>query len=259
MPLIFWCEFPGQVDFKKLNKLVDFKASIYFAVHWRDEFLAIKKKIKNRNISVCVWPILEKKSGYWFSGFSARKDIDRLDNFNGFNMKIDIEPPIYFGKHGLLKDIIWFLRHSIVKGKNNDYLSMKIKKLHGNLILSGFLLPSFLRKRYGDYSIGLYTGQRYSKSYICYTTFFPRFFLRLIRQIYCSIIKKMDKKNFFAIGLTNSGIFGNEPAYENINEFRKDIDMAKKAGVKNLCVYSIEGILKRKDAEKWLLPMRDFS
>ena len=259
MPLIFWCEFPGQVDFTKLNRLISFKASIYFAVRSRNEFLAIKKKIKNKNISIGAWPILEKRNGYWFSGFIAKKDIDRLDDFAGLNMKIDIEPPIYHGKHSLLKDIIWFLRHSIVEGKNNSYLSMKIKKLHGDLIVSGFLLPNFIRKRYGDYSIASYHGRRYAENYICYTTFFPRFFRGLIRQIYCSIIKRIGKKNFFAIGLTNSGIFGNEPAYENINEFKKDLAMAKKAGVKNLCVYSIEGILKRNDAEKWLLAVRDFS
>ncbi len=258
MPIIFWCEFPAQIDFKSLNRLIKFKTSIYFAVHNKKEFAGLKKKIKNKNITIGAWPILERRAGYWFSGFLAKKDIDRLDHFDGLNIKIDIEPPIYSGEHSLLKDIVWFLCYSLVSGKNNDYLSMRIKQLHGNLILSGFLLPDFIRKRYGDFSIGYYSGSKYAKNYICYTTFFPKAFRGLIRQIYCSIIKRMSKRNFFAIGLANSGVFGNEPEYEDIDEFKKDLAMVKKAGIKNLCVYSIEGVLKRKDAKNWLLAVHDF-
>ncbi|MBS3095431.1 hypothetical protein J4231_02010, partial [Candidatus Woesearchaeota archaeon] len=247
MKIIFWCEFPEQVDFNKLNSLIKFKTEIYFAANSIKEFKRIRKKIKNRNIKAGVWPVLEKKDGYWLSGFVARDKIDKLNEFDGLRVKIDVEPPIYKGKHSLLKDIAWFARYSIIRGKNNDYLREKILNLRIKPIMSGFLLPYFIRKRYGD----LHASG--TKNYICYTTFFPRAIRPLARLFYSMAIRRMERKRtFYGIGLTNNGIFENESAYENINEFKKDIEMMVKAGANNLCVYSIEGILKRKDAGKWL-------
>jgi len=246
MRVIFWCEFPEQLNFKKLNSAINFNTEIYFAASSRKEFMGIRRKIKNKNISVGAWPILEKKDGYWFSGFVSRKCIDKLDSFKGINIKIDIEPPIYNGRHSLIKDFFWLARYSTKKGENNDYLRYKTSRISSNLIISGFLLPKFIRKRYGhDINNGV-------KNYICYTTFFLRILRPLARFFLIRIIKRMRKDNFYAVGLANPGIFKNEPDYESIEEFKADIAMMKTAKIQNLCIYSIEGILKRKDSNEWL-------
>ena len=112
------------------------------------------------------------------------------------------------------------------------------------------MLPGFLRARYGD------DINKGIKNYMCYTTFIPRILRPCLRLFLSTIIKKASKKNFYTIGLANHGIFGNEPEYENINEFKKDIEMLKKSGAKNICVYSIEGLLKRKNAAEWLNMIR---
>lgn len=253
MKVIFWCEFPEELDFTRLNNLIDFKTEIYFAASSLDQFKTIKKKVKNKNITVSAWPILAKKSGYWFSGFISKENIDKLNEFNGLKIKVDVEPPLYEGPHSMAKDFFWFLKYSIVNGKNNDYLNNQLKGINSKFISSGFLLPRFIRKRYGDYK------DSGVKNYICYTTFFPRGVIRyLIRLALHRIVKRMNKDNFYAIGLANHGIFINEPEYESMNEFKKDIDLMKKAGVKNLCIYSIEGVLKHKDAGKWLLLVKSF-
>src|SRR3989344_1795959 len=246
MNIIFWCEFPKDVDFVKLNKLIDFNTEIYFAISSLREFNSIKKRIRNKRIEIGAWPILKRKEGYWFSGFSDKKNIDKLDEINKLKVKIDIEPPIYKGKHSLIKDFFWIAKNILIKGKNNNYLKERADKLNFEPIFSGFLLPRFLRTRYGD---DFYNGK---KNYMCYTTFVPRIFRGILRFILINIVKGMSKNNYYAIGLLNNGIFGNEPEYENINEFKKDIEMMKRAGVRNLCIYSIEGILKREDAKKWL-------
>src|SRR3989344_359555 len=107
MKVIFWCEFPKELDFKKLNNLMIFDTEVYFAVKNIKELNAIKKKMKNKNIKIGAWPVIDKKDGYWFSGFISKKDIDKLDEFKGLRVKIDIEPPIYKGKHYLIKDFFW--------------------------------------------------------------------------------------------------------------------------------------------------------
>jgi hypothetical protein len=95
MAIIFWSEFPEQVDWNKVNKEIDFDTEIYAACKDRQEYLAWKKKIKNKHIKMGAWPILDKKDGYWFSGQTSKENIDKLDEFKDVDIKIDIEPMIY--------------------------------------------------------------------------------------------------------------------------------------------------------------------
>ena len=67
--IIFWCEFPKEVDWVKVKKEIDFKTEIYVTCRNRKEFLNLRKKIKSKYIDVGAWPILSKKDGYWWHHF----------------------------------------------------------------------------------------------------------------------------------------------------------------------------------------------
>lgn len=235
MKIIFWSEFPEQVDWDKVNKEIDFDTEIFIACRDKREFLGLKKKVRNKHISVGAWPVLDKNDGYWFSGQTSKENIDKLDEFKDIPVKLDIEPWIYHGRYGFWKSVFWLAKWVFKPGKNMAYLNDKINSLHKDSIVSGFSLPRFLRKR-----VGMDMGSR--RSYICYTTLGPRLLLLIY---YRFMIKRITKDNFFAIGLTNHGIFGNEPVYRNKEELVKDLEFMKKLWVKNIVVYSIEGIIKR--------------
>src|SRR3989344_6611323 len=89
----FWCEFPEKVNWEEFKELVNFKTEVYVACRNKKEFNFWKERIKNKYIDIGAWPILNKKDGYWFSGFLNKKSIDKLKEFNGLKIKIDIEPP----------------------------------------------------------------------------------------------------------------------------------------------------------------------
>ena len=242
MAIIFWSEFPEQVDWDKVNREINFDTEIYVACKDRQEYLAWKKKIKNKHIDVGAWPILDKKDGYWFSGQTSKENIDKLDEFKDVDVKIDIEPKIYHGRYSNIKTWLWLIKWYVNPGKNKEHLLDKIKSLKSSVIISGFFLPRFFRRRVGMEANG-------KKNFICYSTVG-----RIAFPYYKFMIKKMSKDNFYAIGLTHPGVFGNEKAYKHKEEFVKDLETMKKLRVKNLVIYSLEGIIKR----DWLDAVKDY-
>ena len=90
------CEFPEQINWDKIKVLGDLDIAVYVAVKTRKQFNGLAEKLKEARIrEIGAWPILPKKAGYWFSGFTARKDINKLGQFRGFKIKIDISILFY--------------------------------------------------------------------------------------------------------------------------------------------------------------------
>jgi hypothetical protein len=227
-----WCEFPEEINWKKIS-LIKFDTEIYVAVRNKKEYLKYKK-YGTKNVKISAWPILNKREGYWFSGFVSKKAIDKLDEFKNIPIKVDIEPPFPGKNFRLFKLLFWFFKYTVKKGENNDYLRKKIKEFN-DVIISGFPLPLFLRKRYGHYD---FKGKK--TNFIAYTTFFPKFLRSIIRFYYKIISKKSD---FVALGCISEGVFGNEPIYKNIDEFKKDLNFVREG----LVVFNLRGLLKRKE------------
>ncbi|MFH0798259.1 MAG: hypothetical protein V1906_02495, partial [Candidatus Woesearchaeota archaeon] len=74
--VIYWCEFPENVNWKSLQNILDklgYKIIIYVPCKslaqykwWKHELKKTCPNVKEVN----VWPILEKNEGYWFSGLN---------------------------------------------------------------------------------------------------------------------------------------------------------------------------------------------
>lgn len=245
--ILFWCEFPEEVDWKRLNSLLEGKkCRIFFASRSVEEYESYRKRIKNSAIKTGVWPILPLQDGYWFSGFTSRKNIDFLKEFSGIPMKIDIEPPFPGKEYTHAKAFAWMIDYMLIKtAPNNEYLAQTIQEVSkkNEVIVSGFALPKNIRKHYGD-PINL----KLKRNFICYSTFFPASWLFFEEFLF----RNKGPLTYAAIGLANHGIFGNEPEYDSLDEFVNDVKKVKKAGIQNIVVYSIEGILKKPDADEWL-------
>ncbi len=257
MEVIFWCEFPEKVNWDEARRLIKFNTEIYIAVKNRKEYIKWKRKIRNRNINIGAWPILDKDKGYWFSGFVEKEQIDKLKQFNGIKMKIDIEPPFPGEDLTISKIAGYCLRYTLKKGKNNEYLRSVIKNLKSRMIISGFPLPAWLTKRYGDVTE---LSQNMEKNFISYTKlysfFIPRWYTKLFAK---KAIRKYGKKAVFGLGCTGKGIFGNEKTYKNMEQFKRDLSMMKGLGATKIVVFNIEGIMNREDKKKWLEEIKKFT
>lgn len=257
--VIYWCEFPETVNWKSLQKLLerlDYKIIIYVPCKSMPQYIWWKQELKRacQNIKeVNVWPILGKEEGYWFSGFTELYSIDKLDEFNGEKMKIDLEVPIPRYNYSLLNMARYALKYIFRKAPNANYLANKILNLNkdSDIIVNEFPLPKFILKRWGCY-IEPRKGIR--KNIMCYSTLFTRCYAK-------HIMRKAVRENkdvSVSIGLIGHGILKTEPAYRSIRQLEKDIQTAKNLGVKNIAVYSIDSIMSKEEPEPWLRAVREF-
>lgn len=252
----FWCEFPKKIDWENLQTKIDFPVTIYITCKTVKEYKKYLSRIKSSNIKLGAWPILEKKSGYWFSGYTTKKNIDVLKEFQNIEMKIDIEPPIPRGKYNFINTIKWLFTYLILKKpQNNKYLEKTILQLSKDtkIIVSGFPFPKFILKRYGD---NIKLNKNISKNYMFYTSFFPRiirpFYMFYLKSFAKLKFKKYKNKLYLSIGLLGPGIMGNEPYFKNINEFCKAINTVKKIGAQNIVFFRLGALLSKKDSDKWI-------
>ncbi len=277
--VVFWCEFPKDVDWKKAEKLLrGLKCEIYVAVFSVGEYNAWKRKTK---LNIYPWPLLSKEKGYWFSGFTAKEDIDSLKQYKRLKIKIDLEPPIPRGSWGNFRIVLYAIKKIFQRGENNEYLkqaiyqvagggsgslfSLEKKKPSGNketknvsFLINEFPFAKWYLRKQGTH-LELRDGMQ--KNYMCYTTFAGGFFRPFVRAYLKWFMKRAVKENkniSFSLGLIGSGILNTEGKYKNVNEFKQDLEMAASSGCQNIAIYSIDAILKRENPGEWVEAVRGF-
>lgn len=260
--IIFWCEFPEKVNLDKLNSVLgNLNIDVYIASKNSKEFKKFKERfsrIKQIKTIGC-WPVLDRKKGYWYSGFTDEGLLNSLLELNGLKLKIDIEPPIEHKKFSYFGILFWIVKHCLFKKPiNKDLLSDVLNRLNKeNLIISTFPLPKFALKNL----INLKDFKNSNLSLMYYSSLIPkvlrpfyRFYFKRIFESY----KIVTKNIFVAVGLVGIGVFGNEPVYKNLNEFKKDLEFVKELRINSVVVFELSGILKRKDYEEWFKVILDY-
>jgi len=266
MEFIFWCEFPRQVDWKKLQgilKDIDLKLTTYITSQSPKDFTNWKKKIirKSPNVkNIYAWPVLKLKDGYWFSGFTSKDNIRKLQEFKGLDIKLDLEPPFPGKGYCSSKIAFYILRWITKKAPNTDLLIKTVRDLsHYNHVLVNELpLPEFILKHSGLY---IPADCNISKNIIAYSSFGGH--LRCLLKIYLKFVLrqklKKEKDMSCSIGIAGQGIFGNEPYYKSLKEFEDDLQDAKRLGIKRCAIYSVESFLNRKNPNAWFSAVKKFS
>ncbi|MBS3149933.1 hypothetical protein J4455_04560 [Candidatus Woesearchaeota archaeon] len=258
----FWCEFPEKVNWKAFQKLIDFDSSVYVISKDRKTYEAWKKKIKSRNIEVGAWPALSFEEGYWFSGLCSKQSIDKLKEFNGLKIKIDLEPPKRLVTYSKLAGIAYALEYFLFRSyHNSSYLEETIYDLSRttDIIVSGYPFPRRLSRRYGG---DVKSNKNIRKNYFIYTSFFSSPIKEWLNSYYRKFIKERLKEEgeraMFALGCIGHGIYGNEPVYRNVGEFDYDLQMLNELCVKNLVVFEVSGIMNRSNPKEWINAIKEY-
>ncbi len=244
MKILIWCEFPEQVNWKKVPKGLN----IYVVAKSKKEYLKYKK------YCIGIWPILPKQEGYWFSGYCSKEAINKLKEFDGENIKIDIEPKLIdsYSTSFIGKILYPLIVLSLGIPRNNKYLKKTIEDLKSKaVIISGPALPDFILKLYGD---NIRLKPSWSRNYFLYPTLFGRsWLLRKYEEWFIKQkIRVLKNQVMFSLGCIGKGIIGDEKTYNNLEEFKKDVSWLQSLGVKNLVIFNLEGIIQRKDSQDWL-------
>jgi len=249
MKYLFWCEFPDQCDWNKLNEWLeelDMNITTYVTCKSLDDYNSWKQKISqiSSRIEVNVWPTLSFEEGYWFSSQTKKESIDKLDQFKGLKIKIDIEPPIY--PKGYTLGSLHMLPTMFISGKNKKYLQNKILELSKttDIILSTGPIPRFMLNNWG-----FVESESLEYNYMFYTSFLPKL-IRPLYRLYYKWFMKNKLNSYFAVGLIGTGIFKNEPVYKDISELKQDLDFLKQNGANKVIVFRLGSIVER--GKEWL-------
>ncbi|MDD2480694.1 MAG: hypothetical protein PHC44_07670 [Lutispora sp.] len=250
-------------------------------------------EVYNKNdIPVSIWATLSDDMGYWINERNAynfydyiKKLLNRIES-KGLNIKglcIDMETP--------LKDI-----RRIGSPQNRfDPVIAYSKMLTSNLNKSRFKksmdiltdtacyirekgLESYatcIRHSYYDLRFGSELMQNaleipmfkvpWDKYNLMYYATMIRNEMKRIKKVdvdyliyhQVSYLKKILKdKLAVSVGVTNIGKLGNEPYYECMDEFEKDIGILKECGVEDFSLFSLDGIMDKIKLKDFLIRMK---
>lgn len=266
--VVFWSEFPREVDWQKVNLLLEksgLDIGVYIASKSKKEFRFYEKILRGAGhiIELGAWPVIPKEEGYWFSGFSSKRSIGRLREFEGLNIKLDLEPPIPPWTYSNVKLIAYGLKLLLKRPKNTEYLLNEIKRLSSKskIVINEFPFPEGFLRRKGLYFDIEETDRNITKNVMMYTTYageFLRPFIKLMNRFFLNRILSKKKNVACSVGLIGPGIFENEGVYKNVSQFKEDLEFISSMGIQKVFIYSIESLMKRKEPEKWVRAIKPF-
>ncbi|MFH1455912.1 MAG: hypothetical protein ABIF40_03100 [archaeon] len=233
------CELPNQVDWLKLVRLLkklDMSLTVSLACSSKKDFLQWKKKINSKKIKLIAWPLLKDEEGYWFSGQIKKEYIDRLKEFKGIEMHIDLEPPYRKNKWEWLK---MFFK----KGKNTEYFQEVLTELKDDLTISTFAFPDFMLNWLGAINV--------PKNYLIFPSIVP-WYIQPLYYSYLSLFLRTHKDGDYIIGYIGQGKFYFPKEYKTPKDLEDDIKWLKHHQVRGITIFCLEGLMKKKNPENWL-------
>lgn len=247
-----------------------------------EEFYKMIKTYNENNVPVSIWATLSDDMGYWINEKNAgpfdryiRELVQKLENkalrVKGFC--IDLESPLQDIRNlsepknifGPIMTYMKMLTLNLNKKRFNEarrifdstahFLRLKglesyaacIRHCYYDLRFKSELMQNALE--IPVFGVG---WDRYNLMY--YSTMIRNEMKKIKKvnvdyMIYhqLSHLKEILKdKLAVSVGVTNVGKLGNEPYYEDISEFEKDIGILKEIGIKDFSLFSLDGITEEK-------------
>lgn len=248
----------------------------------------------NRNeIPVSIWATLSDEMGYWINERNAMNFYDYIKRLlgeiekRGLRIKgvcIDMESPIEdirriasprhklepliaYGKMltsnlnksrfrnslNVLKEAAAYIKEKGLEGYatciRHSYYDLKF----GSEIMQNALEIPVFQVPWDKYNLMYYATMirnelgKYKKVNVDYLIYHQVSYLKEV----------LKDKLAVSVGLTNIGKLGNEPYYESLDEFEKDIGILKECGVDDFSLFSLDGIMSdRARLEDFLVRMK---
>lgn len=247
----------------------------------------ILRRYASAGLEMTVWPLLPDEIGYWpnernvehFSAFVQEiLDQVRTDALRLSWIAIDMEPPIYQmdafkGARGFDRLRILFLLARANRNRSRfERTSLCYRRLLGmihragaktlvpvlpilshelarnGLGLQDLLETPITRIGWDVISLMIYNSMLvgYSGERISWTD--ARWYLYSTCR---EMRRALGTRASVSVGLLSPAKLGDEPYYEDPDELRPDVQAAVAAGIDDIALHSLEGILGKKDPEAW--------
>ncbi|MFZ5353779.1 MAG: hypothetical protein ACOZCL_13805 [Bacillota bacterium] len=261
--------------------------------HDSEEFFKMIEKYNEHGVPVSIWATLSDEMGYWINERNAHHfnsyANELLDKLEERKLKvkglcIDLESPLsdiqnITNPKRKIDSIATYLKLLTQNLNKKRFGEAKeaLKKTAEQLRKKGYeSYATCIRHCYYDLRFDTEVMQNalevpvfdieWDKYNLMYYATMIRNELKKIKKvnvdylIYHQVMhlkEKLKDKLSISVGVTNVGKLGNEPYYESMEEFEKDIGILKRCGVEDFSLFSLDGIMEEKKLESFLITIRD--
>jgi hypothetical protein len=271
-----WCEtlaYDEVVDPPLVAALRDRGVELLLAVRpWQlDEVGPRVQRLRDAGLFVGLWPMLDDADGRWASVESAAKFIAFADEVvrrapSCDELVLDLEPPL--AQLARWKDarLRWRLPSPATYRTAREAFVTAAARWRGERRVTTALMPMVVGEVGGEWLQWL-IGTPASAlpverhSVMAYTSLFEGWSRGLVNRrraeallVACARLARarFGPRAALSLGCVGAGAFGDEPAYRDAAELARDVALARRAGIDELTVFDLGGMVRRGPVERWL-------
>ncbi|APR78124.1 Hypothetical protein A7982_03471 [Minicystis rosea] len=249
---------------------------------WPDTLAAVRpatRRLADEGFRVAVWPMLADADGRWLSADNAARFTDfteRLaDALAPAEIVLDLEPPIAALRETIADRAV--LAHLLPSGPDRASFHAAyaaLRALAARLAARGIAVssavaapilfdpivdqPGAWQARLGTPVDGIAWDHVSPMLYTSILEGWSRGLLsradaRALLGVFCEAsLSRFGARAGASLGAVGVGAFGDEPVYRSPSELSDDVAIARAAGIDDLALFELGGVLRRAPSEAWL-------
>lgn len=234
------------------------------------EVAEVVRRFQAAGVVVALWPMLADGDGRWASAATHRPFIAFTDELLARvpfadELVLDLEPPIA----ALAR---WKAGRPTWRSSPHPYplarraLSSAIDRWRATHRITTAILPflalelrgQWLQRVLGTPTSGLAVDRH---SMMAYTSLFEGWSRGLVDRrraesllVACArlTLRRFGDRAAISLGTVGPGAFGDEPSYRTAGELARDVALARDAGIEEISLFELGGIVRRPPIEPWL-------
>jgi hypothetical protein len=240
-----------------------------------EEAIALVRRAAEIDLSIGLWPMLHDHEGRWLHPKNAARFegwiFEVLDAIEGARTPIaalvlDLEPPIHYvrlakeGRVGAMRELFGGdrgeLPHRAIVGALGERGIASIAAVVPTVLCPGRAARGWERAlgtpmdaRYDAVAPMLYTSlfEGYTRSFLA-----RRDARALLASLSLRARNRFGPRAAISLGAVGLGALGDERTYRDPDELADDVAIARAAGVDDLALFDLAGVLARPPIERWL-------
>ena len=290
-----WCEFLSVREARRPETLDLLQAGPLhpiWAVRPGDDLEALAglvQSFRGRGLEVGIWPLLDQQDGYWPSvrnaGLFAEhvgRLVERLEARGAAPdwVAFDLEPPFRPGD-GVGSTILRALGRAVTGGVGDGAFDQALetyRRLLGELASRdiatlGIATPPPVFDLEGDRTLWQrlletpWSNLPWDRAgFMAYGSMLAGYSAGLLsvadaRAVYYDFCRRMHsyfgRRSHVSVGVTGTGVYGDEPVYTSADELALDVSAARAAGIDDIAVFCLEGLLQKEYPRAWVDALAD--
>lgn len=270
-----WCETLTyeQLATGSLRRVLGrYRVGLLLAVRpWQlDEVGEVVRRFQAAGVAVGLWPMLADADGRWASAASHTRFIAYCDQLLAEvpfadELVIDLEPPLEVLTRWKMGRPTWSPTQQSY-GAVRVALAAAVDRWRAVMRVTTAVMP-FLAFEIAGQWLQRLLGTPVSSlacdrhSLMAYTSLFEGWSRGLVNRRRAEAVLtacargarlRFGSRAALSLGTVGPGVFGDEPSYRNPAELRRDVELARAAGIDELSLFDLGGMVRRGPVEAWL-------